>query len=421
MSKETFYGILFSVGAVAGVILGAVARFDKTVSIILGLLLGVVVVVIAAKQQARKNKAAAEKQKRIEEEARQQLIRELENGKWVFPVETLHAKFAAKFGEIDSPEVKEATYQRAKIIAEEVLAECEVPQQYFEQYTGRNAIEQYFAEIWERKQEEVRKANEQKLAQLRMEEESFEKECTRYTNYIGRDKSIQYCQDQIEYYRDIIWRCDQNERSVRNGGNMLYETGKGRESSWAIHGGIASGIAGGAAGVAVAADVQRRNTQVQQQNAQLAQSIAQLSVMSLDRIWKEKHRAEESLEYWNKCLERAKLLLVQTLDENGLVAQLDPKAVGTENSPTGAVKIKVEFQATPDLVIYENVRAVADGSVRVLLSADGKTVGSTVCAVKYTGATSKHTVECICMKVSKQAEKYDVSFTPNHLWAIERN
>lgn len=420
MSKETFYGILFSVGAAAGVILSAVAGLDKTVSIILGLLLGVVVVVIAAKQQARKNKAAAEKQKRIEEEARQQLIRELENGKWVFPVETLHAKFTAKFGEIFTSELKESTYQRAKIIAEEILEECRIPQQYFEQYTNRNTIERYFSEMWERKQEEKQKANEQKLSQLRVSEATLEEECVRYADYIGKDKSIRYCEYQISECKSILFLCAQQTNNVKQGAETTYAYGKQKESSWAVHGGIASGIAGGAAGVATAIEVERKNAEIRQQNAQLAQSVAHMTIAQMDRIWEKENAAEESLKKWEEKLEKAKVLLTQSLDENELLAQLNPSIKSITVSETGAINLKVTVLPAQNLFIYDDIAATIDGSIKAIIKADGQPVGTAICTLPFSGVSYKSVVDGICLQPTKRSETYQVEFVPNHLWAAEK-
>lgn len=315
----------------------------------------------------------------------------------------------------------ERDYLKAKLIVENLMRQDGIPQEYQAQYITQERIKGYFTQLKQRNDAAAQAELQKQINQLRPEEKALEKELTYYAQFTGRDKSIHYCQDRIAYFSNIIWQCEENEKSVRSGGNMLYETGKGHESSWAVHGGIASGIAGAAAGVAVAVDVQRKNAQVRQQNAQLAQSLAEFSVMCLDRIWKEKRKAEEELEHWKAEEKKANLLITQSLDENQLLARLNPRVVNTENSVTGAVKIEVEFQSTTDMRILENVRAVVDGSVKVLLSVDGKTVGSTVCVIKYNGATSKHTAQCICTNVSKQAKTYKISFAPHHLWAVERD
>lgn len=362
---------------------------------------------------SEQSKAIREKEA---EEAKRKQLQELEAGTWVFPGDALREKCdALGIFNISS----EANYQRAKLIAEEILRENNVPKEYFEKYSNRNAISAYFLAIQQSKQAEEQAHFNEQVQQLLAEEKKYQAECSRYANYVGRDKYIQYCQTQVTHYSNIIWQCEQNEKSVRSGGNMLYETGKGRESSWAVHGGIASGIAGGAAGVAVAADVQRKNAQVRQQNAQLAQSIGQLAAMSLDRIWKEKRKAEEQLEYWKKRLEKAKILLVEMQPEDKLLASLNASIANTESSPTGSMKVTLELD--PDkLYIYGNTRAVVDGSILVSFYIGDRSVGSAICCLPYGGVTSKCEVSCICTDFSEHAEDYELYCQPYHLWAVEK-
>ena len=339
------------------------------------------------------------------------------NGSWKLPVE-LFVKICEENGVTNIS--SERDYLKATIIVENLMQQAGVPQEHQAQYITRDKMNAYLAYVKKSSEAHAQAELQQQIKQLLPQEKSFEEECIRYAECIGRDKSIRYCEDKIAYYTHIIWQCEQNEDSVRNGGNKLYDLSKGRESSWAIHGGIANGIAGGAAGLAVAADVERKNVQIRQQNANLAHSIAQFQVAVLEGIWKEKRKAKEDLQYWNKEAERANLLLVQSMDEQKLLSLLHPSVKNVENSITGAVKLQIEVQTTPNLVIYEDVRAVVDGSIKVLLKVKGKIVGSALCSLKHNGAAYPQTIDCICIKVSEQADKYDVSFEPYHLWALER-
>ena len=338
------------------------------------------------------------------------------DGEWKLPLEL----FAQNCEENNVTSVSsERDYQKAIIIVENIMRKEGIPKQYQAQYITYPKIKKYFTLMKRYNEAEAQAELNQQIEELLPQEKAFEEECSRYAEYTGRDKSIRYCEDKIAYYNYVIWQCEQNEASVRSGGNKLYDLSKGRESSWAIHGGIASGIAGGAAGLAVAADVERKNVQIRQQNTNLVHSIAQFQAAVIEGIWKEKHKAKEKLQYWNKEAECANLLLVQSMDEQQLLSMLQPTTKKVEKSITGAVKLQIELQNTPNLVIYGNVRAVVDGSIKVLLKVKGKVVGSALCSLEYNGVARPQTIECICTNVSKQADKYDVSFEPYHLWALE--
>lgn len=267
------------------------------------------------------------------------------------------------------------------------------------------------------KQDVEHHENKAQIAQLQAEEAELEKKYTRYADIVGSGKTIKMCEDKCAQCEIIIAECEAEEASVERGGEATYLLNKGKESSWAIHGGIANGIAGGAAGLAVASDVQRRNAAVQQQNADLAHAIAQLQVFYLDKIWKRKHAAEDDLKQWNARKEAAKMMLTESLEEQNLLSMLAPTVKSIEQTPTGAVKMELKLNYVSDLKIYGDVDAVIDGSFKVLLKLDGKTVGTTFCVADFDGF--KCCYKCICTEVSEKADKYDVSFAPHHLWVAE--
>ena len=422
--RRRFKGKFLAIPAIPLMLVGFGAamnavQYEYNVLGFVGMVAGIIMLISGIVIGFRNKMAEAEDAREAEREERKQQREEAwANGTWQLPLDKFEKQCADNgINGISS----EYEYEKAKLIALSIIQKFNIPEEDQYQYVTREKLEMYFSAIRQKKADEEKIEQQEKIKEAATEEAALKAECIRYAECIGRQKSVQYCQDRVDYHQQIVYECIQDEESVRQGGEATYLLSKGKERSWATHGGIASGIAGGAAGLAVAADVERKNAQVRQQNVQLAQSIGQLTAMSLERIWKEKERAREQEIYWHRRLEQAKILLVQTPDEYELLEKLSPKVVSIENSITGAVKLKVEFQATPDLLIYENVRAVADGSVKVLLSVGGKTVGSTICTIKYTGATAKHTVECICTNVSKQTDKYDITFAPYHLWAVEKH
>lgn len=277
---------------------------------------------------------------------------------------------------------------------------------------GRQYVERQEAE-------ELAQQESDRLEALREQEEELLEEYTYYADCTEQDKLIQICQDKIYEYEEIISQCEKDETSVRNGGEATYLLSYQKESSWAVHGGIASGIAGGAAGIAAAVDTERRNQQKRQQNANLASSIAALNVMQLDKIWERQRNAERELNRWKMKLEEAKVLLSEKLNQKDLLAMLHPSVASYEVTETGAVKIKVEMHSTPNLIIYDEITAVVDGSIKVLLKADDKVVGSAVCVLPYGGMTRNASVDCICCNPKKKAKQYKFDFAPHNLWAIE--
>jgi len=259
----------------------------------------------------------------------------------------------------------------------------------------------------------------ERTEELHEQEEELSAQYTRYADCTEQNKSIRICQDRINEAKEIIWQCERDEDSVRNGGEATYMLGHQKESSWAVHGGIASGIAGAAAGVAVAIDTERRNREKRQANANLASSIASLSVMQLEKIWDRKRGAQRDLDYWTAKLAEVKIMLCEQLNQKELLEMMHPSVEEYQITETGAVKLKVKLHSTPNLIIFDEVNAVVDGSIKVLLKVNSKVVGSAICVLPFGGMDGSATVNAICCEPEKNATTYTFDFVPNHLWAVE--
>ena len=422
--RRRFKGKFLAIPAIPLMLVGFGAamnavQYEYNVLGFVGMVAGIIMLISGIVIGLRNKVAEAEDAREAEREEREQQREEAwANGTWQLPLDKFEKLCVANgINGISS----EYEYEKAKLIALSVIQQFKIPEEYQRQYITREKLEMYFSAIRRNRAEEAEMEQQERIREVAAEEARLNAEYIRYAECIGRQKSIQYCKDRVDYHQQIVFECMDDEESVRKGGEATYLLSKGRERSWATHGGIASGIAGGAVGLAVAADVEHKNAQVRQQNAQLAQSIGQMTAISLERIWKEKERAREQVTYWHERLEQAKILLVQTQDEYELLEKLAPKVVSIENSITGAVMLEVEFGSTPDLRIFEKVPAVIDGSIRVVLSAGGRTVGSAICTLGYRGSLMKRRVKCICTSMSKQVEEYQISFEPYHLWTIEKH
>lgn len=264
--------------------------------------------------------------------------------------------------------------------------------------------------------------HKEEMSALKKEERALDTEYNKYIKFVGRKKSEQIIKDSIKECKTIIQECEADEESVRSGGEAFYLANRQKESSWAIHGGIASGIAGGAIGVAAAIDTERRNIEKREQNAKLLQATAALSVMQLEQIWKEKSSAQEKLDFWEVEKELNEKRLIEEVDEWILLSKLNLEVKSFENLSTGSVKIVALTDVSRDFKIYDDeVAAAIDGSIAVSLSVDGTILGTATSVLPYQGVKGKKTIEFICRKVKKQAENYDFIFEPVHLWAVENN
>ena len=412
-ARRTMKGLLF--GIVIMLIGLAITLGDMAV----GMAVAFVGVIITVSSFLLMTKHSKNDMKCREEERAEELRLERlswADGTWEMPLDVFEEDCAkCKISNIAS----EANYQKAKLIAETLMDRIGIPKEHQMQYATREKLSQYLAEINRKKQTAAQIETERKIAALRIEEAEMEKEFNRYADCVGREKSICYCNEQIAYNRHVIAQCDAEISRICGNAADIHTKGTQKEHSWAILGGIANGIAGGAAGLAVAIDVERQNQAKRQHNAQLTSDVITLAALETKDFRVRKAGAQSNIESWTRELESAKLLLIDDRNETDLLSKLHLNVLSVENSITGAVKIQIEVNATPDLHIYDNVPAVVDGSVAVLLKIGEKVVGTTVASIGYEGAYKRHNIDCICTSISEQAENYKIEFAPHHLWLVE--
>ena len=412
-ARRTMKGFLF--GTVIMLIGLAITLGDMAV----GMAVAFVGVIIAVSSFLIMTKHTKNDMKQREEEQAERLNLERmswADGTWKMPLDVFEEDCAkCKISNIAS----EANYQKAKLIAETLMDRVGIPKEHQMQYATREKLSQYFAEIDRKNQAAAQLEMEKKIAALQIEEAEMEKEFKRYADCVGREKSICYCNEQIAYNRHIIAQCDAEISRICGNAADIHTKGTQKERSWAILGGIANGIAGGAAGLAVAIDVERQNQAKRQHNAQLTSDVITLAALETKDFRVRKAGAQSNIESWTRELESAKLLLIDDTTRADLLPKLYLNVLKVENSLTGAAKIQIEVNATPDLYIYDNVPAVVDGSIAVLLKNGEKVVGTTVASLGYDGAYERHNIDCICTNISEQADTYKIEFAPHHLWLVE--
>jgi len=287
---------------------------------------------------------------------------------------------------------------------------------------GIKKTQQELLESYNIGKSEVEQADKKQLIkEMKAREKADETEYTKFVKLTGRAKSARIIENSIDDCHAMIAACQAEIDDIMNeaAGNVVRNTQ--RESSWATHGGIAAGIAGGAAGVAVALDTERRNQEKRQFNAELYRINAQLAALKSDEPRKRIREIERELDRWQREKEKNKLRLTEKIDESKLLDGMKPRIAKFENSPTGAVRLTLELQPFSDLLICDNVKAVVDGSIEVSLLADGEVIGTAIRVLPYQGITRMQKLECICRNIKKQNDKYEFSFKPIHLWAVENN
>ena len=160
----------------------------------------------------------AEQERKESELKRKQQHEMWAGGKWKFPEEF---ESECKKHRIESVE-SERDYQRAKLIAENILENSGVPKEYHAQYLTRQHLEGQLRRLG------AAKLNQQKQ-ELREKEREQAESNRELVDYVGGNKSITYCNWQINKYKERIAECEANYKSVLNGGEIIYNASKGKE------------------------------------------------------------------------------------------------------------------------------------------------------------------------------------------------
>lgn len=300
---------------------------------------------------------------------------------------------------------------RMKIIAKQMRIVCsddELTQKYLK---GKAVID-------EKKQLQDAEEKKNRLARLRKEEQAKERECKRYIHLSGVEKRIKQCADLLANARMKLAKLEGDADAIIGGTEAIYSHYSEEETDWAVHGGIASAIAGPAAGVAVAADIQRKNAEIRASNAQLRQATNQFAQpLLLDNIQKEAD-ARRSVKNWENELEKAKLKLVEEHPQGDLLNRLSPKIIETKTSETGAITITVSVKKAT-MTIYKTVSASVDGTFKVQIMDGERFAGEAYFTLPYGGARSDKKLTSICASLPDSKKNYTFVFKPHNLCAIE--
>lgn len=295
-----------------------------------------------------------------------------------------------------------ANKQKAELIAKRLGCKgCENLEEYFEE--GRKLYTE--AEDLDKAVEERKK-----LAELRSAEKEKYDELTKYTSFEGREKRVAILSDtQRLYYKKAA--------ELEKGMELLIHSSQQKEIDWATHGGIASGIAGGAAGLAVAIDAQAKNAQIRAKNEANMRALTP-GKLAIQHRADEYRKAAKDLQV---SIDDAKIKLVADTSKDEVFSKLDIRVSQIAISETGAFSIQASVKLIDDLTIFDNIQAVADGTISANLYQEGHNVGNALLVLPTFGVDkTEATIEGICLSGAKQGIPYEVRFTPHLLWEMEK-
>ena len=251
-------------------------------------------------------------------------------------------------------------------------------------------------------------AEQERLRQIRCDEENTYKELSKYSNLFGREKRIAMLTDKRNEWL-------QSSKSARLVQKALVNASIQKEHDWATHGGLAAGIAGGAAGVAVAMDVQRKNAAIREQNAANLKAISP----AFESLGKSANDASKYADSYEEDIRETETKLVSELPANELFRALEIGKPTVDISETGAFTVEVEVSKPEALHIYDTVRAVIDGTLAANVYQNETYVGTALLVLPCYGLGGSK-LRGICLANANKDLPCRVEIEPYKLWAIEQ-
>lgn len=300
---------------------------------------------------------------------------------------------------------------RMQIVAKQMDISCSNDELYKKYLKGKAVVQ-------EKEKIAAEKERKARIPILRKEEQLVEQEGRKYINLVGSDKRVRMFLDEAARYRSMVAQYERAGESITKGADALYSLHAGKETDWAVHGGVASAIAGSAAGVAVAVDIQRKNAEVRASNAQLRQTIGRFSAEQQLNMWMKQSEAEEKMKHYEAEAEKSKLKLVESLPQDDLLKLLYPIIEKKQTSETGAITFTVSINKA-SLTIFDTVNAVVDGSFKVKVMDGDRLAGEAYFTLPYNGSQRSSTLTSICASLPAEEKKYTFVFAPHNLFAIE--
>lgn len=273
---------------------------------------------------------------------------------------------------------------------------------------------------WQENQETERKKQQElelALNKIRADERAKCEEIEKYAGYSGREKRLAILRDQYKKASSNAYLMSQAPSVLTT---PLVST---RDTDWAIHGGIANGLAGPGAGLATAMNIQRQNAE----NRARADAINSAYVSSLVRSG----ALEKAAQAEKKYKDEAEKLQAQIQEaETALIAEDSPQkcferlrfdGVRVMVSETGTCSVMASAYLKDNFTIFNNVNATVDGTILAEICDGSRVIGCAKLVLPVWG-TSKITAEKLegmALFCGHSGRDYTVHLKAGNLWAME--
>lgn len=249
----------------------------------------------------------------------------------------------------------------------------------------------------------------QKMIKLLREQEHTEfDELNRYSELFGKNKRIQILSDLISKENARIMAITRYANAQYKADTCDME----RERDWATWGGIAEGLGGVGAGVSTALEIQAENAQKRARNQQRESNAKQNYNRIMDRI------SYGEIDSLTKQIEHARQCVVSEHTPQEVLDMLNIKGE-VQVSETGAYKVFAHVTTKNALYIFNNINAVADGTIIAHVYDGDRLIGSANMVIPVYGISRSKQLVGMGLTGAKVNEQYTLKFSAKNLWLME--
>lgn len=275
--------------------------------------------------------------------------------------------------------------------------------------------------LQEKHAEENQKREEQEIEirKLRSAEEKKCAELEKYANYSGREKRLAMLRDQYEKAKKNAGKASQDYSTL----TTTPLVSRPRDTDWAIHGGIANGLAGPGAGLATAMNIQRQNAENRARadaiNSAYVSSLVQSGI--LEKVSNAEKQYKREAEKLQAQIQEAETALVAEDNADVCFKRLKFNEPLITVSATGTCRVDVNVSLKEEFYIFNGVKATVDGTILAELYDGIYCVGSAKLVLPVWG-TRKDAIAYLggmALFCGQPDKKYTVHLKAENLWAME--
>lgn len=376
----------------------------------------------------KKEEQEKENKRKAQEKAIQELNKTVIEGRWEFPAEKYYYLCRDSQATILS---NEFSIRKASQLAEQLIKETapDIDLANCGEYLKQSSLERFLekGELMAKKTEEqmLLAQKQPRNANPNDPEKTFIERASKLVYLSGTGKREKMLENLSADYIFAIARIVEGRQALTQLG-MIYASQQQRESSWAIMGGIAEGIAGPSAGIIAASQTIANNRKVQEHNA--AMRKASMDIMSgipslvgdTMKLHEERDKIEQA---WNES--KTKVVLSKPT-ANEIWQNINVGKVTVKKNPSGvlAVSVPVSLKEQFVLDVPDNVCMVVDGVLRGEVWFENKFVDYIYFPFPLYGIpsnmTATVTLDGMCGRSVEYNGEYTVKIGDYHnLWIME--